>query len=177
VLQDDGINFWQFHVDWETLSKTTVTGPTKIAVAPYHYLCGGQLTNCVPQPGTDRKLDAQGDQIMQGLVYRNLGDHEAIVALHSVDTAGGGGVRWYEFRLNARRNPVLLSAEHVRARRLVPLDGQPGDGSGRQHRDRLFVRRRTQFPRAAIRGATGRRPARTAHAARDIACRGPGFAG
>ena len=47
-----------------TPAKTKLTGPEKIAVAPYHYLCDGQLTNCVPQPGTDRRLDAQGDKIM-----------------------------------------------------------------------------------------------------------------
>jgi hypothetical protein len=108
VLEDDGIYVWKFHVDWNDPSKTALSEPVKIPVAPYHYLCGGQLTSCVPQPGTERKLDAQGDKIMQRLVYRNLGDHEAIVALHSIDTtAGGGGVRWYEFRLDAERNPVL----------------------------------------------------------------------
>ena len=50
-----------------------MSGPEKIAVAPYHYLCDGQLTNCVPQPGTDRRLDAQGDKIMPRLVYRRIG--------------------------------------------------------------------------------------------------------
>jgi hypothetical protein len=80
----------------------------KIAVAPYHYLCGGQLTNCVPQPGTDRKLDAQGDKIMARLVYRNLNGRETVVAVHSVDTAaGGGGVRWYEFVLDKNRDMRL----------------------------------------------------------------------
>ena len=62
VFEDDGIYVWQFHVDWKDPTKTKVTGPEKIAVAPYHYLCDGQLTNCVPQPGTDRRLDAQGDK-------------------------------------------------------------------------------------------------------------------
>jgi hypothetical protein len=77
-------------------------------VAPYRYLCGGQLTSCVPQPGTDRRLDAQGDKIMARLVYRNIGGRESLVAVHSVDTvAGGGGVRWYEFRLDVHRQPVL----------------------------------------------------------------------
>ena len=47
-----------------------VDGAENIAVAPYHYLCGGQLTNCVPQPGSERRLDAQGDKIMPRLVYR-----------------------------------------------------------------------------------------------------------
>jgi len=108
VLEDDGLYWWQFHVDWQDPTKTGVIGPTKIPVAPYHYLCGGQLTNCVPQPDTTRRLDAQGDKIMQRLVYRNLGDHEAIVAVHSVDSAAaGGGVRWYEFRLDSKRVPVL----------------------------------------------------------------------
>ena len=52
------------------VTDTKVTGPVKIPVAPYHYLCDGQLTSCVPQPGTDRRLDAQGDKIMARLVYR-----------------------------------------------------------------------------------------------------------
>lgn len=108
VLQDDGIYVWTFHVDWSDPSQTRVDGPVKIAVAPYHYLCDGQLTNCVPQPGTDRRLDAQGDKIMARLVYRRIGNRESLVAVHSVNTvAGGGGVRWYEFRLDRARNVRL----------------------------------------------------------------------
>jgi len=108
-LDDDAVFAWSFHVDWKNPSKTRIVGPQKIAVAPYHYLCGGQLTNCVPQPDTDRRLDAQGDKIMARLVYRRLGRRESIVAVHSVDTvAGGGGVRWYEFRLDRQRLPQLF---------------------------------------------------------------------
>ena len=108
ILGDDGIAVWKFHVDWKDPARTKVTGPEKIAVAPYRYLCGGQLTNCVTQPGTDRRLDAQGDKIMQRLVYRNTGGHESIVAVHSVDTgAGGGGVRWYELRIDQHRDVHL----------------------------------------------------------------------
>ncbi len=34
---------------------------------------------------------------MARLVYRRIGDRQSLVAVHSVDTAaGGGGVRWYE---------------------------------------------------------------------------------
>ena len=107
-LDDDGIFAWQFHVDWKDPAKTRVTGPVKINVAPYHYLCGGQLTNCVPQPGTDRRLDAQGDKLMARVVYRNLGGREAIVAVHSVNSeAAGGGVRWYEFGVARDRSLVL----------------------------------------------------------------------
>jgi hypothetical protein len=108
VLADDGIYTYQLHVDWQDPSKTRLTGPVKIAVAPYHYLCDGQLTKCVPQKGTDVRLDAQGDKLMQRLVYRRIGKQESIVGLHSVDTlSGGGGVRWYEFRLDKDRAPLL----------------------------------------------------------------------
>jgi hypothetical protein len=56
----------------------------------------------------ERRLDAQGDKIMARLVYRRVGGRESIVAVHSVNTsAGGGGVRWYEFRIDARRDVVL----------------------------------------------------------------------
>jgi hypothetical protein len=108
IFEDDGIYFWKVHVDWSNAQNTKAEGPVKIAVAPYHFLCDGQLSNCVPQPSTEQRLDSQGDKIMQRLVYRRIGDHESIVAAHSIATkAGGGGVRWYEFRLDENRNPVL----------------------------------------------------------------------
>jgi hypothetical protein len=109
ILEDDGIFVWQVHVDWRDPSKTRAVGPKKIAVAPYRYLCGGQLTNCVPQSGSERRLDAQGDKIMPRLVYRRVNGHESIVAVHSVNTAaGGGGVRWYEFRIDRAREVTLF---------------------------------------------------------------------
>lgn len=107
-FDDDGIYAWSFHVDWKDPSKTKVSGPVKIAVAPYHYLCDGQLTTCVPQPGTERRLDAQGDKLMARVVYRRIGARESTVAVHSVNTAAGaGGVRWYEFRMGPARRLQL----------------------------------------------------------------------
>jgi hypothetical protein len=108
ILGDDAIFAWSFHVDWNDTSKTSLAGPVRIPVAPYRYLCGGQLTNCVPQPGTDRRLDAQGDKLMARVIYRRIGDEESVVAAHSVaSAAGSGAVRWYELRLDAARHPVL----------------------------------------------------------------------
>lgn len=108
VLEDDSILVWKFHVDWENPANTKVSGPDKVKVAPYHYLCGGQLTQCVPQPGTNTRLDSQGDKIMARLVYRRIGNRESVVVVHSVNTsAGGGGVRWYEFRVDKNRDVAL----------------------------------------------------------------------
>ena len=108
ITEDDGIYIWNYHVDWNNSSLTKIEGPVKIAVAPYHYLGGGQLTKAVPQEGTDQHLDAQGDKLMARLVYRKIGNRESIVGVHSVSTAAeGGGVRWYEFLVNKDRTVRL----------------------------------------------------------------------
>ena len=107
-FESDRIDVWQFTVDWANPAATRVTARQPIAVAPYRYLCDGQLSNCVPQPGTESRLDAQGDKIMSRLVYRKIGRQESVVAVHSVNTtAGGGGVRWYEFRVGVDRDVRL----------------------------------------------------------------------
>jgi hypothetical protein len=109
IVEDNVVLAWRFHVDWKNAANTRLEGPEKIPVAPYHYLCDGQLTNCVPQPGTAARLDAQGDKIMARLVYRRIGGRESIVAVHSVNTAAGaGGVRWYEFRIDGKTRNVML---------------------------------------------------------------------
>ena len=108
-FQDDGMYYWKVHVDWQNPANTKAIGPTRIPVAPYHFLCNGQLSNCVPEPGTETRLDSQGDKLMQRLVYRNFGHHQSILAAHSIDSSPGkaGGVRWYEFRINRKGDPVL----------------------------------------------------------------------
>ncbi len=108
VFEDNAILTWKMFTNWNDASKSRLEGPERIAVAPYHYLCDGQLTNCVPQPGVERRLDAQGDKIMARLVYRRIGNQQSIVGVHSVDTASkGGGVRWYEFRLDGSNSLKL----------------------------------------------------------------------
>jgi hypothetical protein len=109
ITEDDGIYVWNYHINWNNSSLTKIEGPVKIAVAPYHYLGGGQLTKAVPQQGTDQYLDAQGDKLMARLVYRKIGNRESIVGVHSVSTAAeGGGVRWYEFLVNKDRTVSLF---------------------------------------------------------------------
>ena len=132
VLEADEIQVWRLHVDWSAPARTRLDGPDRIAVAPYRYLCGGQLTSCVPQPGTERKLDAQGDKLMARLVYRRFARHEAVVAVHSINTAaGGGGVRWYEFRVGRRRRVTLYQQGTYAPDSLFRWMGSPAiDGLG-----------------------------------------------
>jgi hypothetical protein len=136
-MQDSDIYAWTFHVDWKDTSKTRVDGPVKIAVAPYHYLCDGQLTNCVPQPGAERRLDAQGDKLMARVTYRRIGNRESIVATHSVNTtAGAGGVRWYELRVG-QKGAITLAQQGTftpdssyRWMASAAMDGQGNIGIG-----------------------------------------------
>jgi hypothetical protein len=101
IFSDSVLNVYQFRVDWTDPARTSVTGPVTLAVAPYRFLCDGQLKNCVTQPDTERGLDSQGDKIMSRLVYRRIGKTEQIVGVHSVATSTQhGGVRWYELRVD-----------------------------------------------------------------------------
>jgi hypothetical protein len=93
------LNLWKFHVDFTNTQNSTFTGPTSIAgVSPFTAPCP-DTQSCIPQPATTSSLDAIGDRLMYRLAYRNFGDHESIVANHTVVAGTGAtGVRWYEIR-------------------------------------------------------------------------------
>src|ERR1700682_3395626 len=92
----NNLNLFKFHVDFNTPSNSTFTGPTVIPVAAFSALCGGGT--CVPQPGTNQKLDSLAHRLMYRLASRNFGTHESLVVNHSVTAGSGGGVRWYELQ-------------------------------------------------------------------------------
>jgi hypothetical protein len=155
IFSDHALYVWRFFVDWSESANTRLVGPDTLDVAPYEYLCDGQLTNCVPQPETDQRLDAQGDKIMSRLVYRNLGQRETLVGVHSVTTQlGGGGVRWYEFGVDRDRTVWLrqqgtyapdgayrwMASPAIDARGNIGIGysfGGPGDFPGQRFAGRL----------------------------------------
>ncbi|MDH6144894.1 hypothetical protein P3T35_006943 [Kitasatospora sp. GP30] len=103
----NSLQYWRFHVDWADQTRTTVTGPRELRVAPYTPACAStDPTQCVPQAGTTQKLDSLSYSAMYRLAYRNFGDHQSLVVNHAVDAPGGVGVRWYELRLD-RGRPVV----------------------------------------------------------------------
>ncbi|MFO7575951.1 MAG: hypothetical protein R6W67_12420 [Bacteroidales bacterium] len=110
ITSDNGIYIWKIKPDWNEPENSLLEGPQKVEVAEYHYQGGGQLIGYVPQPGTTRKLDTQGDKLMSRVVYRKIGDRESIVAVHSVTpvSTGTGGIRWYEFRVGEDRRVNLF---------------------------------------------------------------------
>ena len=71
--------------------------------------CNDTGGTCVPQVGTANLLDTLGDRHMYRLVYRNFGDHDALLVTQSVDNAAGNTaqVRWWEIR-NPGANPPVV---------------------------------------------------------------------
>lgn len=96
---NDGLDVWQFHVDWATPGNSTVTR-AGVAVDPFTFVCPGSPSlECVPQAGTSTKLDTLGDRLMFPLTYRRFGDHESLLVSHAVSVAGVTSQRWYELRV------------------------------------------------------------------------------
>jgi uncharacterized repeat protein (TIGR01451 family) len=93
----NSLNLFKFHVDFATPANSTFTGPTSIPVAAFTPLCNGGR-GCVPQSGTNTRLDSLADRLMYRLAYRNFGDHESLVVNHAVAVDTSSGVRWYEIQ-------------------------------------------------------------------------------
>jgi len=93
------LNLFRFHADFANPTASTFNGPVLIDVAPFTEICARATTRaCIPEPQPGEKVDGLSDRVMFRLAYRNFGDHEALVANHTVQGGALGGVRWYEIR-------------------------------------------------------------------------------
>lgn len=109
---------WRFHADFAVPSNSSFSGPTSLPVTPYQSLC--MLEGCIPQPGTEQKVDAGSDHLMQRLEYRNFGGHESLVTTHTVNAGGGvAGMRWYEIQVSPPGGTPSVAEESTYA----PNDG------------------------------------------------------
>jgi len=102
------LNLYKFHVDFANPNNSTFTGPTKLTVAAYTDACSGGA--CIPQPSPGERLDSLSGRLMFRLAYRNFGDHEAMVATHSIRPSSGSSssaARWYEIR-NPNSSPTVF---------------------------------------------------------------------
>jgi hypothetical protein len=93
------LSLFRFHADFSTPANSSLSGPALIAVAPFTEVCQGALVlACVPEPPPGERIDSLGDRLMFRLAYRNFGDHESLVANHTVVGGAFAGLRWYEVR-------------------------------------------------------------------------------
>ncbi|MGB8510794.1 MAG: hypothetical protein WCD76_20650, partial [Pyrinomonadaceae bacterium] len=103
----DFVRLFDFHVDFTTPANSTFTERTgsPLAVAAFDPVTVPNSRNVIPQPApatASSYLDAIGDRLMFRLAYRNFGDHEALVANHTVNAATNpayrAGARVYQLR-------------------------------------------------------------------------------
>ena len=98
----DRLELFDFRVDWMNPASSTFTPSAALPTAPFDtVLCEPTLIGrCIPQPGTDVRLETLTVWLMWRLQYRNFGTHESMVVNHTVDENGNdhAGVRWYELR-------------------------------------------------------------------------------
>ena len=110
----DALLLWEIRIDWKDITKSRMTGPKVIKVAPFEEACPNRQP-CIPQPppepGADAPLFSLGDRLMYRVVYRNFGDYESLLLDHSVATASGqkqpSGIRWYEIRNPRAAKPLV----------------------------------------------------------------------
>jgi len=104
----DGLDVYDFHVDWTTPANSTFALATTLNTAPFDINLGctdvdgdGAARDCIAQPGTTQRIDALPGRLMHRVQYRNFGAHQSMVAVQaSVDADGNNrvGTRWYELR-------------------------------------------------------------------------------
>ncbi len=103
-IDSDHLELFEVQIDWAVPANSTISGPYNLATADYNSeMCGFNSINCIPQPGTNLKLDPLANIIMDKVQYRNFPTHESIVCTHAVNADGDetSGVRWYELRKEA----------------------------------------------------------------------------
>ena len=99
TLGADAMRLWKFHVDWSTPANSTfgVAGQPNYTLPVATWVpaqCIEAQGTCVQQLASPYTLDVLGDRLMFRTVYRNFGDHEALVLNHSVVADARVGVRW-----------------------------------------------------------------------------------
>ena len=109
----DGIDMYDFHVDWNrpalstfTLAQTLNTAPFDINLTCQNLLLNGVARECIPTGpipagSSTTSVDALPGRLMHRVQYRNFGTYEAMVAVQSsvdADGADRSGSRWYELR-------------------------------------------------------------------------------
>jgi hypothetical protein len=116
LFSNTTLQMFKFHVDFVTPANSTLTGPITITVPNWVQLCAGTRV-CIPQPSPGERVDELGDRLMYRLAYRNFGDHETLVATHTIDRGSGvAGVRWYEIR-DPNGTPTLFQRGNIKNQR------------------------------------------------------------
>lgn len=103
VSGSDSLFLWNFDVDWMNIAASTFGN----SLNPSQEILISELDSslctsgyCIPQPGTDQKLDDLAYHLMHRMQFRQFSGYQALAANVTVDTngSGHGGIYWVELR-------------------------------------------------------------------------------
>lgn len=97
----DRLEVFELKVDWVTPANSTFGLVDTIPIQPFTYtVCGAFNFNCIPQKGTNQRLDALSEWPMFRLQYRNFGAYQTLVGNFTTDdnNANHAAIRWFELR-------------------------------------------------------------------------------
>ena len=166
--QPDQLQLWEFHVDWTNTANSRFTQRAVLPTAAFDSnMCGGSR-NCIAQAGTSAKIDAIADRLMYRLQYPKLRDTR-FARDESHRRYGIGSRRRALVRApQSSHSACDISAGDVCAHRHVePLDGERGDGQGRQSGHRLQRLEQPDVPRDSLYRKAGDRSAQHAFHRRE----------
>ncbi len=94
----NAVTVYKFHVDWNKISLSTLTGPD----IPISATSWPSFAANVPQPGTATLLDSLSNRAMVQNQYTNISGAESLWVSHTVRRAAGGfaAPRWYQVNVN-----------------------------------------------------------------------------
>lgn len=99
----DRLEMWHLTIDFANAANSVLAQQPNLNTAAFDSdLCGFLTLNCITQQGSTQRVDPLREVLMNKIVYRNFGTHEALVCNHAVDVnaTDRAGVRWYEVRRN-----------------------------------------------------------------------------
>lgn len=115
-LATNALRIWEVDINWSNPNSSTATLVNTLSTASFSY-----SGISISQPGTSQSLDDLADRLMFRMQYRNFGDHQSMVANHTVNAGSGqAGVRWYELRNTGSGWSIYQQGTYA-----------PSDGDGR----------------------------------------------
>jgi hypothetical protein len=107
----NAVSVYKFHVDWNSISLSTFTGPdTPVSASSWP----GNAVGNAPQPGTAQLLDVLQVRAMVQNQYTNFGGVESLWVPHTVrraNTSGFAAPRWYQIDVTGGNvNPTIPQA-------------------------------------------------------------------
>ncbi len=102
----DFIELYELNIDWTTPANSAITALPRIAITEFNsWFLNYSTFATVPQPGSTSRLDPIREVLLNQLIYRNMGTHEALIGTLATnqDPARSGsvvdsGIRWFELR-------------------------------------------------------------------------------